>query len=227
MMQSLSPTIFVISPDMEEKKMKPYTLQKSDDILSEILVTYDTDAPIRVLQLTDMQIISLNCTRNPTRDRQIKGAYFKHGVYGMEERTYAHVRALVQQVQPDLILLTGDNVYGEFDDAGLMMRELIDLMEGFGIPWAPVFGNHDNESRMGVNWQCKQLEDAPHCLFARGCVTGNSNYVIYLKKEGKLYFEIGHDQGAEVSELLKQAGFKEIHVVKDYAGLDRVVYATL
>ena len=46
----------------------------------------------------------------------------------------------------------------------------------------------------------------------------------YLKKEGKLYFEIGHDQGAEVSELLTQAGFKEIHVVKDYAGLDRVVY---
>mgnify|MGYP003302378135 CR=1 FL=1 len=48
-----------------------------------------------------------------------------------------------------------------------------------------------------------------------------------LKKEGRLYFEIGHDQGAEVSELLKQAGFKEIHVVKDYAGLDRVVYAAL
>lgn len=49
----------------------------------------------------------------------------------------------------------------------------------------------------------------------------------YLKKEGKLYFEIGHDQGADVSELLRQAGFKEIHVVKDYAGLDRVVCATL
>ena len=49
----------------------------------------------------------------------------------------------------------------------------------------------------------------------------------YLKKEGKLYFEIGHDQGADVSELLSQAGYKEIHVVKDYAGLDRVVYATL
>lgn len=49
----------------------------------------------------------------------------------------------------------------------------------------------------------------------------------YLKKEGRLYFEIGHDQGADVSELLKQAGFKDIHVVKDYAGLDRVVYATL
>jgi len=49
----------------------------------------------------------------------------------------------------------------------------------------------------------------------------------YLKKEGRLYFEIGHDQGEDVSELLMQAGFKDIHVVKDYAGLDRVVYATL
>lgn len=49
----------------------------------------------------------------------------------------------------------------------------------------------------------------------------------YLKKEGKIYFEIGHDQGLEVSGLLEQAGFRDIHVVKDYAGLDRVVYATL
>lgn len=148
------------------------------------------ERPIRVLQLTDMQTIDLTHIRNAIRDRQIKGAYFKHGVYGMEERTYAHVRALVRETGPDLILLTGDNVYGEFDDAGLMMRELIALMEGFEIPWAPVFGNHDNESRMGVNWQCKQLENAFHCLFARGNVTGNSNYVLYLKKNGKPVFSL-------------------------------------
>ena len=49
----------------------------------------------------------------------------------------------------------------------------------------------------------------------------------YLNKEGRLYFEIGHDQGVDVSELLKQAGFKDICIVKDYAGLDRVVCATL
>ncbi|MBE6690354.1 MAG: hypothetical protein E7590_03610 [Ruminococcaceae bacterium] len=142
------------------------------------------DRPMRVLQLTDMQTVDLTHIRNATRDRQIKGAYFKHGVYGMEERTYAHVRTLVRETQPDLILLTGDNVYGEFDDAGLMLRELIELMESFGIPWAPVFGNHDNESRMGVNWQCEQLKSAPHCLFVRGAVTGNSNYAVYLTKNG-------------------------------------------
>lgn len=44
---------------------------------------------------------------------------------------------------------------------------------------------------------------------------------------GMLFFEIGYDQGEEVSRLMEQAGFLEINVVKDYGGLDRVVYGTL
>lgn len=48
----------------------------------------------------------------------------------------------------------------------------------------------------------------------------------YLNKGGMLYFEIGYDQASQVSELLDEAGFHEINVVKDLAGLDRVVYAT-
>jgi len=49
----------------------------------------------------------------------------------------------------------------------------------------------------------------------------------YLHKEGRLYFEIGHDQAEEVSELMEKAGFSDIRVVKDYAGLDRVVCGIL
>ena len=45
----------------------------------------------------------------------------------------------------------------------------------------------------------------------------------YLNKGGRLYFEIGHDQGAEVSALMEAGGFTRVRVVKDYAGLDRVV----
>ena len=45
----------------------------------------------------------------------------------------------------------------------------------------------------------------------------------YLKPGGMLYFEIGYDQGEAVSGLLSEAGFREIRVVKDYGGLDRVV----
>lgn len=46
----------------------------------------------------------------------------------------------------------------------------------------------------------------------------------YLKKGGKLYFEIGHDQGEDVSALMEHAGFTDVTVKKDLAGLDRVVF---
>ena len=46
----------------------------------------------------------------------------------------------------------------------------------------------------------------------------------YLKKNGKLYFEIGHTQGEEVKTLMEEEGFSDVRVKKDLAGLDRVVF---
>lgn len=48
----------------------------------------------------------------------------------------------------------------------------------------------------------------------------------YLKAGGRLYLEIGYDQGAGVSQLLKEQGFCDVEVKKDLAGLDRVVKGT-
>ncbi len=49
----------------------------------------------------------------------------------------------------------------------------------------------------------------------------------YLFGGGMLFFEIGQEQAGAVSNLMEQAGFLDIHVVKDYAGLDRVVFGTM
>lgn len=49
----------------------------------------------------------------------------------------------------------------------------------------------------------------------------------YLRRGGTLFFEIGFDQGESVSHLMEKSGFTEIRVVKDYGGLDRVVWGTL
>lgn len=46
----------------------------------------------------------------------------------------------------------------------------------------------------------------------------------YLMGGGRLYFEIGYDQGEAVKELMEARGFREVTIVKDYAGLDRVVH---
>lgn len=49
----------------------------------------------------------------------------------------------------------------------------------------------------------------------------------YLSPEGWLLFEIGYDQGEAVSEMMKAAGYAGVQVIKDLAGLDRVVTGRL
>lgn len=44
-----------------------------------------------------------------------------------------------------------------------------------------------------------------------------------LKDNGLLAFEIGHDQGESVRRLMDEEGFSNIRLVKDLAGLDRVL----
>lgn len=47
----------------------------------------------------------------------------------------------------------------------------------------------------------------------------------HLKDGGRLYLEIGHDQGESVPALLKEEGFMNMEVRKDLAGNDRCVVA--
>ena len=47
--------------------------------------------------------------------------------------------------------------------------------------------------------------------------------VEHLKEGGYLLYEIGHDQADAVSGFMKENGFYDIKVIRDLAGLDRVV----
>lgn len=50
---------------------------------------------------------------------------------------------------------------------------------------------------------------------------------LVLKDSGILAFEIGHDQGEDVKNLMESSGFLDVKLVKDLAGLDRVLIGTL
>ena len=49
----------------------------------------------------------------------------------------------------------------------------------------------------------------------------------HLKKGGMLLLEIGWDQAGAVRALMRDGGFVEVRVIRDYAGLDRVVTGVL
>ncbi len=66
--------------------------------------------------------------------------------------------------------------------------------------------------------------DADGLIFYRRIVNDAKNH---LKPGGFLLFEIGCDQGKDVSELMWQAGYQDRNVIKDLAGLDRVVAGVL
>lgn len=137
-----------------------------------------------ILHLSDPQIIDSTQCRTSGRLAADAKAYWAPDK--INERLYDPLTKTIQATKPDLILITGDLVYGEFDDNGKNFQSLIAKMESFGIPWAPVFGNHDNESAMGVDWQCEQLTNAKHCLFKQRELTGNGNYTVGIKQNGAL-----------------------------------------
>lgn len=141
-----------------------------------------TDRPAKILFLTDMQIID-SSRRHSGRlsDPEIEMWRPEH----METLAYTPMRKLIRETMPDLILLGGDLVYGEFDDGGENFRKFTEFFEGFKIPWAPVYGNHDNEARFGAEGQNAVLEAAEHCFFAGGDVTGNGNYTVAFTRDGK------------------------------------------
>ncbi len=47
-------------------------------------------------------------------------------------------------------------------------------------------------------------------------------YINKLNSGGRVFFEIGIDQGVEVSRILTDAGYKNVRIIKDMCGADRV-----
>ena len=75
----------------------------------------------------------------------------------------------------------------------------------------------DHEPRMALDG----TEDGLH--FYRRIIKEAGKHLV---NSGMLFFEIGYDQGQAVSELMRTGGYREVQVVQDYAGLDRVVFGT-
>lgn len=150
----------------------------------EYLVRLPAGRTPRILQLTDMQVIDATQQRYSGRLNEKEVVCW--APENADAECYGHIRSLVAQTNPDLIFITGDVVYGEFDDSGRSLEQFCAFMNGLCIPWAPVFGNHDNESARGVAWQCDLLESGEYCLFRRGNVTGNGNYTVGISVGGRL-----------------------------------------
>ena len=161
----------------------------------------------RILQLTDMQVI--DSTQKRFSERLNAEETEKWQPQNMKEILFDSMDKLVAETNPDLIIITGDITYGEFDDTGKSLLAFIEKMESYNIPWAPVWGNHDNESVLGVDWQCQQFINAKNCLFKKGITVGCSNYIIGIKNSdgelNRLMYMMDSNGCANISKVTNQA----------------------
>ena len=111
------------------------------------------------------------------------------------------IRRLVKAVKPDLITVTGDLVCS--DRADFSLKRICALFESFGVPWAPVFGNHEDESNMDKNYMADVFLSCPHCLFKKNAPEmGVGNYMIHIAEgerivESVFMMDSGHSQANE------------------------------
>ena len=155
---------------------------------AESLVDFTLEVPsiqgVKILQITDTELTdsSQMRTANVLSSSQ-KEEYARKNIYA---NCFNYITELVEREKPDLIILTGDLVNGSFDDNGTMWLRLIEFMDSFNIPWAPVFGALDNQSAKGAAWQREQLALSKNCLFKAGSATGNGDYTIGITDGGVL-----------------------------------------
>lgn len=110
---------------------------------------------------------------------------------------YNYIKELVQEQKPDLLTFTGDNVW--LSNTKGSIKRFIKNIDSLGVPWAPVFGNHDSENEVDKNWMIDQFLMAENCIFNYGDnasrdkdlakgpknISGVGNYVINIVNSQK------------------------------------------
>ena len=144
-----------------------------------------------------------------------------HGGKGYAaEKTIAALKALIDTHKPDLVLLGGDVAgpgYIHIENQE-QLKEMLDglssPMEEAGIPWAHVYGNHDDNYGLDNKDHQPIYEAYPHCVSKAGPedISGVGNYVlpVYDAKGEKILFNVfGFDSHHSVPEMKKQFNLPE------------------
>ena len=132
-----------------------------------VCLTKDPLKDFKVLNLTDIQLEKWETSSG-------------HYVFDNFAST---VDYLIKESLPDLITISGDQGYGEKES----IIAISALIDSYNIPWAPVFGNHDNECRdLSLKEQIYEYSKYQNCLMKMGpnniglSYAGNILYGTYI-----------------------------------------------
>ena len=147
--------------------------EKVDALLSSRhTLTYNEDGSFRVMILADLH---MTLRANMANQQLIRN----------------HIQLLVDREQPNLVILTGDNIVltDNETDLRLCLDNIVGYMEEKQIPWCHVWGNHDAEYGLPKEFLMELYQSYDYCISKTGPedITGNGNYVLGVyKADGSL-----------------------------------------
>ncbi|KAF3903774.1 hypothetical protein ABW20_dc0106023 [Dactylellina cionopaga] len=100
-----------------------------------------------------------------------------------DPRTLEFVGKILDEEKPDLAVLTGDQVNGETaPDSQTALFKMADMFIKRGIPYATIYGNHDDEGSLNRQELMSLTETLPLSLSEPGpeTVPGVGNYIIQI-----------------------------------------------
>lgn len=104
-------------------------------------------------------------------------------------RNFDNIRRMAEKLQPDLITLSGDLVWK--DSTVYSVQRLTEFMDSLGIPWAPIFGNHDAEGNCDANYLAEVMMEGEFCLMQKGDPSmGVGNYIVNVCEGEKIVHSI-------------------------------------
>lgn len=92
------------------------------------------------------------------------------------------LKKMVDSEKPDLIVTVGDNFAGIFNH--FHVDAFVDMMDELGVPWAPIYGNHERDFNADLIYLAEQMQKSELCLFKIGPtnIDGVGNYIINIEE---------------------------------------------
>ncbi|ROT35553.1 phosphatase DCR2 [Sodiomyces alkalinus F11] len=135
-----------------------------------------------------MQIADLHLSTGVGRCRDAVPDSYNDGECDADPRTLDFMARILDEEKPNLVVLTGDQVNGETaPDAQSAIFKFAQILIKRKIPYAAIFGNHDDEGSLARGAQMNILESLPYSLSRAGPddIDGVGNYYVEVLARGK------------------------------------------
>lgn len=107
---------------------------------------------------------------------QFTDTHYIHGD-ARADTVIKNIRHVMETERPDLVMLTGDVIYGK--PAEQSLRDVLDAVAAFNVPFGIVFGNHDDEQGLDRAALLRIAQTYPtNVTRTEPDIHGSSNYVL-------------------------------------------------